>query len=70
MTRNKKMSYFQSYFSSNINGKQNELFLRQEKNNQQLKKEFVAKKSDNGRVLSTLRGKPKIRKNGKYKKMM
>ena len=62
------MSYFQSYFSSNINGKQNELFLRQEKNNQQLKKEFVAKKSDNGRVLSTLRGKTQNQEKWKIQK--
>jgi hypothetical protein len=71
LTRNKKMSYFQSYSynSSIINGKQNELFLHQEKkNNQQTKKEFVAKKSDNGRVLSTLRGKTQNQEKWKIQK--
>ena len=70
MTRNKKMSYFQSYSynSSNINGKQNELFLHQEKINQQTKKQFVAKKSDQGKVLSTLRGKTQNQEKWKIQK--
>lgn len=62
------MSYFQSYYSSNINGKQNELFLREEKTNQQTKKQFVAKKSDHGKVLSTLRGKTQNQEKWKIQK--
>ena len=53
------MSHFQSYsyVSSNINGKQNELFLQQVKNEKEDKKNFVAKKSNNGKNIKTLRGK-------------
>jgi len=57
--RIKKMSHFQSYsyVSSNVNGKQNELFLHQTKNDKEDKKNFVAKKSEQGKYAKTLRGK-------------
>ena len=53
------MSHFQSYsyVSSNVNGKQNELFLHQTKNEKENKKNFVAKKSEQGKNIKTLRGK-------------
>lgn len=53
------MSHFQSYsyVSSNVNGKQNELFLHQTKNDKEDKKNFVAKKSEQGKNIKTLRGK-------------
>lgn len=53
------MSHFQSYsyVSSNVNGKQNELFLHQTKNDKEDKKNFVAKKSVQGKNIKTLRGK-------------